>query len=331
MLRFSLSLATALTVASHVGAVPLTLQETFGTFNAVTQSFTGNSEAEGRVFIQGNSNGTVTVNDRVRGDNGDGFDDLIISGDVTGGRVTVGNSGNLTVGGNVTNTSLQLNGGVQTATLGGVRTGGNFNQNEDILIQNATNLRIPNVSFDAFAAESAFLRGLDSVAVNTSDRNNIVFGGAPVVSTSIAALGSGTARFNLTGLDTLIVNVSGTSGRIGVNFVDNNGIRPINAATAVIFNFFEAETLTLGSTLFGHVIAPSATVTLGSSNEGTIISRALVANNGELHPLSFTGTVPTPVIPEEITPPAVPLPASLPLLIGALGVIGAMRSRKKTA
>ena len=327
MFKLSLTAAAALTLATQAGATSLTLQEAIGTFGAVTQSFTGNSESEGRVFIQGDANGTINVNDRVQGDNGDGFDDLIITGNVTGGSILVGNGGNATVGGSLSNTGLTLNGPVQTISLGGTLNANNFNQNEDLVVENATNLNIPDVDFASFQAESAFLESLGGAAVDASDQNNIVLGGSGVVSTSISALASGTARFDLTGLDTLIVNVSGTSGTVGVNFASFAGVNTLDAATSVVFNFFEAESLTLNSAVFGHIVAPTATVTLNSSNEGNVIAESIIANGGELHPLDFAGTIPSNNGPSN-TPAPVPLPASLPLVLLGMGAFAALRRRK---
>lgn len=325
MFKISLSLIAGLMIGTSATAATLSIEETLGAFGLVTQSFTGNSESEGRIVVQGDVTGNVSVNDRTIGDNGDGYDDLIITGNVTGARVTVGQSGNLTVGGNITNTTLQLNGGVQTATLGGTRTGGNFNQNEDILIENATDLRILDISFGAYEAESVALSTLTGASVSTNASGQTVFGGSAVIATSFADLGSGTGVFDLSGIDTLLINVAGTSGSVMKNFVDFNSLRPIEAAPKVVWNFFEATELSFNTTVFGQIIAPNTQLSLNSSNEGNVIARSVIANNGELHPVAFTGTLPgtsTPVSP-------VPLPAGLPMLLSALGLGWVLRKRAR--
>lgn len=324
MYKFSVALAAGFLITTQVSAATLSLDETLGTFGIVTQSFSGNSESEGRVFVQGNATGTLNVNDRVIGDNGDGFDDLIITGDVTNASVKVGQSGNLTIGGDLANSSLQLNGAVQTATLGGVRSGGNFNQNEDILIENAANLNIPDVDFADYAAESAALAGQGGTAVSINAGGQAVFGGSAVILTSFAQLMSGTAVFDNPIGSTLVINVAGNVGTFGLNFSGFNGISALEAAESVVWNFFEATDISLNSSLFGHIVAPLAEITFNGSNEGNVIARSVIVNNGEAHPLAYTGNVsPEP----EVSP--VPLPAGIVMLLSGLGLLGAARLRRQ--
>lgn len=319
----------AFAFAGPASASPLTLEETFGIFGAVTQSFSGNSESEGRVLIQGDvTNGTVIVNDREIGDNGDGYDDLIITGSVTNSTVKVGQSGNLTIGGNLTNTQLELNGGVQTVTLGGQRSGGLFNKNEDQLNENVASLNIPDVDFGSYAAKSAELKSLgdaDPVVPVKNTSGQFVFGSSTgFMSTSLSQLSTGTGVFDLGAIDTLVINVSGTSGNFGMNVNDYSGINKLLAAESVIWNFFEATSLSFGTTVYGHVLAPLADLSLNSSNEGSVIAKSLLVNNGELHPLSFDGVLP---VADSVS--AVPLPASILLMLSALGLFGGMRMRRK--
>ena len=314
----------SLMMTSAASAATLTLNETLGIFSVVTQDFSGNSESEGRVFIDGDATGTINVNDRVNGDNGDGFDDLIITGDATNAQIRVGNSGNLTVGGDLINSGLQLNGAVQTATLGGQRSGGNFNQNEDILIENATNLNIPDVDFVQYAAESLELAARGGDAATTNRSGQTVFGGSEVLNVSFADLASGTAVFDLLDGGPLLINVSGTSGSVGLNFSGFNGVQALDAASSVVWNFYEATDITLGSAWFGHIVAPNADILFNSSNEGNVIAAGVFVNGGEQHPLAFTGDVSIATTPAEV-----PLPAGIWLMLSGLGVLGASRTRRK--
>lgn len=326
MVKSVLSASVIAILAGQVSAAPLKVEEIFGSFGAVTEDYSGNSESEGRVIIAGDATGNIIINDRNEGTAADGFDDLIIIGDATDANITVGKSGGVTIEGDLTDSNLQLNGGVQTVTLGGLRTGGTFNQNEDILIENAAPANIPEIDFSVFEAESerlSQLPGANSVSTNASGQR--VFGGAPVLNIDFSFLTAGTGVYDLTGLDTLLINVAGDFGDVSLNFVDHLGIAPIDAATGVIWNFFEATgVINFNTTVFGHVLAPGATIELGASNEGSVIAQSILSDDGELHPLEFTGN-----IPPSDDPAPVPLPAGgLLLLSGFAAMIAARRSRK---
>ncbi len=320
----SVTLIAGLLMSTQVSAASLTLDETLGTFGVVTQNFSGNSESEGRVFVQGNANGTINVNDRVSGDNGDGFDDLIITGNMTGGRLNVGNGGNVTIGGDLTNTNIQLNGPVQTLTLGGARNGGNWNQNEDLLVENATVLNIPVVDFAQYESESMALAARAGTALTTNNSGQKVFGGgATVINVTLAELTSGTAIFDFATGTPLLINVDGEVGRVGMNFSGFNNIPQIESAESVVWNFFNATDLEFGASLFGHVVAPLAEITFNASNEGNVVARSIIVNNGEHHPLGYQSDV--SITPE---PAAVPLPAGLVLLVSGIGMLGMFSARR---
>lgn len=329
MLKSFVCAGVVVTCAGQVAAAPLDLGDIFGTFGAVAQSYSGDSESEGRVIVDGNATGNIRVNDRDEGTAADGFDDLIITGNAKNANITVGRSGGVTIAGDLVDSNLQLNGGPQTATLGGVRSGGTFNQNEDTLNENVANPNVPDVDFDLFKSESqrlSQLSGPDTISVNASGQR--VFGGAPVLNLDFSFLTAGTGVFDLQGRDTLIINVAGDSGGVALNFVDHQGVSPINAATGVIWNFFEATgVIDFNATVFGHVLAPNATVNLNSSNEGSVIASSLFSNNGELHPLDFTGSIP----PVDAQPAPVPLPAGVVFLLSALAGLIGLRRRNRTA
>lgn len=328
MFRPVCAAAAMLTITAPAFAAPLSFADVLGTFGAVTQSYSGNSESEGRVIVDGDVTGTVIVNDREQGTAADGFADLIITGDASGATIKVGQSGDLTIGGDLNNTNLELNGADgQTVTLGGTRSGGNFNQNGDILVENAASLNIPDVDFDDFVSQSQTLGALEgATSLTTNASGQRVFGGSSVLNLDFSALSSGTGVFDLTGLsDGLLINVAGTGGDFDLGFVDFMGVSVLDAAQSVVWNFFEATgVINFDVTVFGHVIAPQATINLNSSNEGTIVAGSIFSNNGELHPLAYAGTLPSPEIA------AVPLPAGVWLMLSAIaGMAGARRFARR--
>ena len=92
---------------------------------------------------------------------------------------------------------------------------------------------------------------------------------------------------NITGITspagvTTIINVSGTNPTIGINA--NNNINKND----VLFNFYEARSLTVNSTFNYSILAPKADVTLNDGGVfGTVVSNNLDQNAERGYSLSF--------------------------------------------
>ncbi|MEM1362756.1 MAG: collagen-binding domain-containing protein [Pseudomonadota bacterium] len=311
-MRFALT-ACCLTLATSASAAPLSLDEVLGVFNGVGQNFATTSDVEGRLYVEGDLNSSFTTFINPNVPNPPDYDALIVGGDITGGTINLNNGGNAQVGG-ANNGNVNLNGGGSITTNVGTV--------------------VPEIDFDALKATSTFLSQLSGGAPG-GDMNNRIFSLSPnadpleanfgpnttIVNTDFSILGNGGYTIDLNNplggggpIETLIINVAGNGGPFGLNALGGTK----SASPNVIWNFYEAQgTISVNSTLFGHVLAPMATITnFGSASEGTVIAMNINVS-GELHQQPFDGVVPTP--------PVVPLPAGLPLLAGALAGFAVLR------
>ena len=134
--------------------------------------------------------------------------------------------------------------------------------------------------------------------------------------------GGGSLHINVPTGATAIINVSGLNvnfghpGNFGF-FCDGIACTNQDAGT-VLFNFFEAQTLSMQSVL-GTILAPFADVTYTNGQAlGSVIAGSLggpLYRTGEFHEIAFVGTL-----------GSIPAPAALPLmLVGLLGVFGLRR------
>jgi choice-of-anchor A domain-containing protein len=132
---------------------------------------------------------------------------------------------------------------------------------------------------------------------------------------------SGGYTIDANGADTILINVSGVSSVFGLNALE--GVSSV--AEKVIWNFYEATSITVNSAIIGSILAPLAHLSgFGGSTEGSVIAKTIALSDGELHSRPFTGTLPT----ETILPSTVPLPFGLPLLLTGLGALAFLRGRR---
>jgi choice-of-anchor A domain-containing protein len=121
------------------------------------------------------------------------------------------------------------------------------------------------------------------------------------------------------GDSTYIINVSGTS----VNFNQGNFLSGFNLGGKgnpnVLFNFYEATSITAQQNFYGAILAPKATVTSLNTQEGSLFVKDLTIS-AEVHLPQFTGS-----------PVSVPEPSSLHLAAFGLpaGLAFALYHRRK--
>jgi len=143
----------------------------------------------------------------------------------------------------------------------------------------------------------------------------------------------GEIQFNLNGADTAIVNVSGKSIKLDDNFLGGTA----NLGEHVVWNFHEAEDLSLSTAWGGSVLAPGADATTSNYIQGSAVFGNLV-QNGEMHVGTYTGGY-TPGDPGSSTssggssggPSEVPEPGMVGLFALGLGALVFWRRRRAVA
>lgn len=323
-------LATALLV-TPASAATYTADELLRQYNIITfDGLTLHDEVEGRALVGGGlvmANAAQLMFDKTA--NQAGFaDESIITGNITGATLNVQNGSNITVGGNVSNSTLELN-GQGTALIGGTLSA-NANQGTKRTNQWAADPgfgdRFPQDVAATFTATSDRLAALGGGQA-TVNGNQLVFGQTPTNGRSVYSIGFATLaaasefKFDLNGADTVIINVTGTSGTIAANFVTGDtGFEDL--ADRVIWNFTDATTVDLDRQMWGFLLAPLAHFNGANTNfEGTVVART-ATTHGEMHSQQWRGTLPGPV------PAPVPVPAALPLLAAGLAGLALLRRRR---
>jgi choice-of-anchor A domain-containing protein len=335
----------ALLSAAPASAVTLTVEELLGTYNGITSgNFASNQEVEGRLVVGGDLTGNTIQTGFVPLNPGPA-QNVVVFGNTTIGKVS--GRGEIVIGGNGNNTTLEESQGQLTAFIGGTHTG-NASQVDVFKNQSgqaAFDAKFPAIDFGAIADYSAYLAKLAGSVWLTPDNNTKTLVSAPnavaqpsdptwgfekvtVLSATLAQLSSGTLFVN--GLDsdeTIIVNVSGTSGTWNLN--PGGDLKQFSRN--ILWNFYEADDITgisVNSAIFGSVLAPNAKMSgFSGSTEASVIAKTINLSNGELHYQPFRGDLPEwPAVNPPPPPPApVPLPAGLPLLLAALGGLAMVR------
>lgn len=276
-----LSSTTTFDIDVDGGAVDDQLSTTLETFNLVTNTFFGRQEVEGRTFIGSSVDGTTGQFGFRPAQDGADFAEMYVDGDLVNSTI------NLTPG-----DEARISGSAINSTV-----------NNGVLIEGAGDL--PAFDFQSFKAQSAFLASLTGEPADLADQNNKKFGGIPnavaaeaqfgantrIVTATMQDLQSGGYSIDLSQADTVIINVSGTSGSFQMNPLGGTGF-----AENVLWNFYEATNINVNSVIVGHVLAPHARMSgFSGSSEGTVIADDVQLTNGELHQRAWLGQVPQAV------------------------------------
>lgn len=270
---------------------------------------TGSGHTHGSLYVGGDYNGGGVVN-MDNNPNGQLTDDI---------------SGSMIVGGNVNGQNqIHLHGG--NARIGGIVTSGTIETHNGATVETGTPGIPASDIMTAFQSLSTELFGMADTGgvANTSDQNDINFqsgagvNGVAVFHVDASDIDAGTFKgvFAPAGVTT-VINVAGTSATLGMN-AGGFGATPNQS---VIFNFYEATTLTLNSMATFSVLAPFANVLLQSDIKGTLVS-----NN-----LDQRAQVITPYYDGNIPLSTVPVPAAAFLLLTGIAAIGGMAARRRRA
>jgi choice-of-anchor A domain-containing protein len=297
----------------------------------VFNNLDSNSEVEGRTFVGGNLTGSSSnynIGPASSPNNGS-QPALTVVGDVTGSSKQLNNGGGASIGGNLA-TQLNLNGANQTVNVGGsITTQQNVNQNTETGNLGANFTQTLNnqktLLMSSLGSLSDNLKALASTGTATISNNQLSLTGASsgisVFNLSLSNLASlNNISVTAPSGGTTVINVSGTSGTINANFNSSAEL-----GRNVIWNFYDATSLTFANNFLGTVLATDAAV----ANTAGYIEGTLVANSftqrAEVHQDTFQGDLSS--VGGSVS--AMPEPGTWAMLILGFGAIGFMQRRKR--
>ncbi|WP_172326849.1 collagen-binding domain-containing protein [Mangrovicoccus sp. HB161399] len=323
LLSHRLALAAALAagipaIASAASLDALGLLQSFNVIALDDADMSAVNHVEGTVYVGGDlTSGTFIANQ----------DNLpeAAAGSVTGGLI---------VGGD-------LNAHVNSGGNGAIQVGGSLNGSSDVPVNTGvTGIPVSEMAdtFTSLAAGLSQLSGTDGAAFDTTMNFKSFSSGAGTDGIAVLNLGYDDALAMFTGagqisfdidasVTAFIINVAGAD--FGSDWSTTVWAQVNSNVSNVLFNFYEADTLTFGSTWNASVLAPGALLASAPGGmNGTVVAEDLVLK-GEIRTYGdsyvYAGTLPEPAAA------AVPLPAALPLSLAGLCALGLVARRRRSA
>ncbi|MBU1377439.1 MAG: choice-of-anchor A family protein [Alphaproteobacteria bacterium] len=331
----------------------------------VLKDLTSTSQVQGKTFVGGNLSGSSSNYATNPGAQAGGTA-LTVGGAITGGAKNINNGGGIKVGGAL-ESGANMNGGGGVQAGGNVKSvnanGASVYSNGNVTNTNAKDIYYggtiassngtkhagDHTTSTLKAAIDAQTASLSADVLATSDyfsdlatTNMISYSGDGQQAIFNAGTGTGVAVFSITdlnaalknrsqlifnmptGYDAVIVNVAGTSVSLpsSINF---NG--PTGLGAKVIWNFYEATTVDLGSkSWYGSVLAPQAQLKNGNFIEGSVIVASMI-QNGEIKMNGFGGS--NLIVSQFGGAAPIPEPAVWTMMILGFGAIGTVLRRRR--
>jgi choice-of-anchor A domain-containing protein len=259
----------------------------------VLGNLTSSSEVEGRTFVGGDLSGNSSnyqISSSVPPLTGS-VPGLTVVGNVTGGTKNLDNGSGAIVGGNVTS-GFNLNGPAQTVDVGGTISNTNVNQNTVVSGLDSSNPAFAQSLTQYKSAMGTSMTGLSYQLGQLASTASVTMNGStgvfnvpahattPTVFNLTASqlAGMSAIQFNTDGSNLVVVNVTGASAALTQNFLGGTD----NLGKSVIWNFPDATTLTDTTAWGGSVLAPLAAATTSNYIQGSAVFGSLV-QNGEFH------------------------------------------------
>jgi choice-of-anchor A domain-containing protein len=306
-------------VASAYNLVALGTVDSHG--NAVIAgNIATNADITGRVAAAGMVTSGTTIGSNLYSDPWGSLApyDLVSTGGLNAGeQFNINSHGNVFAPGS--NGNFNFNGGGHRVSTG--TSGIDFNSLRSTLDNQSLALAALSANGDVLGTNHSSVNPSFFVLKGTSSTLNIFnitaaqFGDTNHPLDIIAPAGS-----------TIIINVDGTNVTLGtgIYYNDQQNSGDSSANSNILFNFSNADTVTINGQLTASALAPFAILTGNAQMAGTFIAAA-IGQTGEVHNQEFTGTLPpgNPIAPT-------PEPASLALMgTGITALAGLVRRRKK--